>query len=90
MPLAIYLYFIITARKIFRGSHLNLTEASVWKPQAYLQRLCSCCLSLTAFTDLRFRRKVVSSVTSNELSRMPLICINIPSTILQIQALLNS
>lgn len=89
MPLAFSPYFIIMAGKIFQVSHLNLTVASVWKAHIYLQRLCSCCLSLTAFADLQFRMKVVSSVTSNELlSRMPLICINLPSTMLQIQAFL--
>lgn len=90
LPVAFSPHFIIIAGKIFQVILLNLTKASVWKAQAYLQRLRSCCLSLTAFADLQFRIKVVSSVTSNELlSRMSLNCINLPSTMLQIQALLS-
>lgn len=90
MPLTFSLYFIIMAGKIFQVSHLNLTEASVQKVQAYLQRLCYCYFSLTAFAALQFTMKVVSSVASNKLlSGMPLICINLPSTMLQIQALLH-
>lgn len=89
-PLAFSLYFIIMAGKIFQVSHLNLTEASVQKAQAYLQMLCYCYFSLTAFTALQFTTKVVSSVASNKLlSGMPLTCINLPSTMLQIQALLH-
>lgn len=67
MPLAFSSCFIMMAGKILQASHLNLTEASVWKEQTYFQRLCSCCLSPTAFAELQFRMKVFSSATSNEL-----------------------